>query len=216
LLIVHGNKLLCLVFINMENINIYTLSNPITDEIRYVGQTKHDLEQRLKGHLKSKDKTHRTYWIKSLIKNNLKPKIELIETVDKKNGNECEIFWIMMFKSWGFDLCNLTEGGGRSTTKHITRNKEWCENISKGKLKSKFKYSEESKLKMSVSAKNRGTNSKGSKLSKLMLSEDDVRKIKNIIKNKGEKTLKSLSKELCLPYTFLLDLNSNRIWKHIH
>lgn len=200
----------------MDIINIYTLSHPITNEIRYVGQTKHNLKTRLMGHLKSKDKTHRTYWIKSLVNKGLTPKIELIESVSKEKGNECEIYWIMMFKSWGFNLCNLTEGGETSTTKHITRNKSWCENISKGKLNSEFKYSEESKLKMSESAKSRGINAKGSKLSKLKLSDDDVRKIKDIIKNKGQKTLKSLSKELYLPYTFLLDLNSNRIWKHIH
>jgi hypothetical protein len=200
----------------MEKIHIYTLSHPISNEIRYVGQTKHNLEQRLRGHLKSKDKTHRTYWIKSLINNGLKPKIELIETVNKEIGSDSEIFWITMFKSWGFKLCNLTEGGETSTTKHIVRSKEWGENISKGKLKSKFKYDEESKIKMSESAKKRGTNSKGSQLSKLKLTDDDVRNIKDIIKNKGEKTLKLLSKELSLPYTFLLDLNSNRIWKHIH
>lgn len=204
------------IFINMEKIHIYTLSHPITNEIRYVGQTKHNLEKRLSGHLKSKEKTHRTHWIKSLAMNNLKPKIELIETVDKEMGNETEIFWIMMFKYWGFRLCNLTEGGETSTTKHIARNKEWCENISKGKLKSNFKYEEESRRKMSESAKKRGVNSKGSQLSKLKLTEDNVRIIKDIIKNKGEKTLKLLSKELSLPYTFLLDLNTNRIWKHVH
>lgn len=204
------------IFINMEKIHIYTLSHPITNEIRYVGQTKNNLEKRLSGHLKSKEKTHRTYWIKSLVMNNLKPKIELIETVNKEMGNNAEIFWIMMFKYWGFRLCNLTEGGETSTTKHIVRNKKWCENISKGKLMSNFKYNEESRQKMSESAKKRGVNSKGSQLSKLKLTDNDVRNIKDIIKNKGEKTLKLLSKELSLPYTFLLDLNSNRIWRHIH
>jgi hypothetical protein len=200
----------------MEKINIYTLSHPITNEIRYVGQTKHNLNERLRGHLKSKDKTHRTHWIKSLIEIGLKPKIELIETVNKENGGDSEIFWIMMFKSWGFKLCNLTEGGETSTTKHIIRNKTWCENISRGKLNSKFKYNDESKNQMSESAKKRGVNSKGSQLSKLKLTDEKVKEIKDILKNKGKKTLKSISKELSLPYTFILDLNTNRIWKHIH
>ena len=200
----------------MEKINIYTLSHPITNEIRYIGQTKNSLEQRLIGHLKSKDRTHRTYWIKSLINNGLKPKIELIETVDKEMGPISEIFWITMFKSWGFKLCNLTDGGETSTTKHIIRSKEWGENIRKGKLQSKYRYDDESKKKMSESAKKRGVNSKGTQLSKLKLTDEEVKKIKNILKNKGEKTLKLLSKELSLPYTFLLDLNTNRIWKHIH
>jgi len=200
----------------MEKIYIYTLSHPITNEIRYVGQTKHNLEQRLQGHLKSKDKTHRTNWIKSLIINGLKPKIELLETVNKENGSDSEIFWIMMIKSWGFKLCNLTEGGETSTTKHIIRSKEWGKNISKGKLKSNFKYDDNSKIKMSESAKKRGTNAKGEKLSKLKLTDEKVKKIKDILKNKGKKTLISIAKDLSLPYTFIVDLNTNRIWKHIH
>lgn len=205
------------VFICMEKIYIYTLSNPLTNEIRYVGQTKHeDLSKRLSGHLKSKEKNHRTYWIKSLLKQGLKPKIELIESVDKEFGNQTEIFWISIFKWWGFNLCNLTEGGETSTTKHIIRNEVWCKNISKGKLKSNFHYTEESKKKMSESAKKRGVNSKGSQLSKLNLTEDDVRNIKKIIEKRGEKSLKLISNELYLPYTFIIDLNNNRIWKHIH
>lgn len=200
----------------MEIINIYTLSDPITNEIRYVGQTKYqNLEKRLDGHLKCRDNTHRSYWIKSIVKKGLKPKIDLIETVDKEMSSDSEKFWIMMFKFWGFNLCNLTEGGESSTTKHIIRTKKWCNNISEGKIKSKFKHTIDSRKKMSISAKKRGTNSKGNQLSKLKLKDDDVKKIKNILKNRGKKTLKSLSKELTLPYTFIIDLNNNRIWKHI-
>jgi hypothetical protein len=199
----------------MNKIKIYTLSHPITNEIRYVGQTKNTLEERLKGHLKSKEKVYRVYWIKLLIKEGLIPKIEIIEEVEKDEASFSERFWISMFKNWGFRLCNLTSGGETSTTKKIIRSKEWGENISKGKLKANFKYSDTSKKQMSLSAIKRGVNSKGSQLSKLGLTDEKVKEIKNIMKNKGKKTLKSLSKELSLPYTFLLDLNSNRIWKHI-
>ena len=194
---------------------IYTLSHPLTNEIRYVGLTRKTLEERLRGHLKSKDKVHRNFWIKKLLKEGLKPKIELIEEVDDDIGPETEIFWISMFKLWGFRLCNLTEGGQTSTTKYIVRSKEWCKNISKGKLLSDFKYGKESKKQMSESAKKRGVNSKGEQLSKLAMTDEKVKKIKEKIKNKGKKTLIKLSEELSLPYTFILDLNNNRIWKHI-
>jgi hypothetical protein len=69
---------------------------------------------------------------------------------------------------------------------------------------------------MSESAKKRGANSKGFQISKLNLNDTDVIKIKQEIKNKGKKTLKELSNDLHLPYTFLLDLNSNRTWKHLN
>lgn len=171
----------------MIKIKIYTLSHPITNEVRYVGQTKNTLEERLRGHLKSKENVYRIHWLKSLIKEGLIPKIEVIEEVEKNEASFSEMFWISMFKSWGFRLCNLTEGGETSTTKNITRSKEWCENISKGKLKSNFKYSDTSKNQMSLSAIKRGVNSKGIQLSKLELTDEKVREIKNIMKNKGKK-----------------------------
>jgi hypothetical protein len=199
----------------MTKIKIYALSHPITNEVKYIGQTKHTLDERLRGHLKSKENVYRVHWINLLKKDGLKPKIELIEEIDRDVASETEIFWISIFKTWGFKLCNLTDGGETSTTKYIKRDKKWCENISKGKLMSKFKYSDESKKQMSLSAKRRGINSRGEQLSKLKLTDEKVHEIKFYIKNKGKKTLKELSKDLSLPYTFLLDLNNNRIWKHI-
>lgn len=199
----------------MSMIRIYTLADPITNEIRYIGLTKKTLEERLKGHLKCKDKTHRTFWINSIKNKGLKPKIELLDEVENELGPVSEIFWISMFKTWGFKLVNLTDGGETSTTKNIIRSKEWCENIRKGKLKSNFKYTIESKQKMSESAKKRGINSKGEQISKLKLTDNQVKEIKGKLKNRNGKTLKLLSKELSLPYTFLVDLNTNRIWKHI-
>lgn len=204
------------IFIIMDTIKIYTLSHPITNEVRYVGQTKKTLEERLKGHLKSKEKVHRVYWINSLKKEGLIPKIEILDEVLTKDGSNCEIFWISMFKTWGFKLCNLTDGGETSTLKNYVRSKEWGDNISKGKIKAKFKCSDETKKLMSESAIKRGVNSKGSQLSKLNLTDNDVIKIKETIKNRGDKTLKKISNELSLPYTFLIDLNTNRIWKHIN
>lgn len=196
-------------------IKIYTLAHPITNEIRYVGLTKKTLEERLRGHLKCRDNTHRAHWINSIKNLGMEPKIELIEEVPNNQGNEAEIFWISMFKSWNFRLVNLTDGGETSTTKNIARNKTWCENISKGKRGSNFKYSEESKRKMSESAKKRGINSNGSKLSKLKLTDDIVKNIKIKLRDRGDKSLKKIAEEFTLPYTFIIDLNNNRIWKHI-
>ena len=73
----------------MENYKIYTLNDPITNEIRYVGQTCFKLESRLRGHLNSKDKSYRVNWIKSLNKKSLIPKINLvIENLTKEECNK--------------------------------------------------------------------------------------------------------------------------------
>lgn len=92
-------------------IKIYTLSHPITNEIRYIGKTKYTLEERLAKHLITYERNHRANWIRSLIKEGLKPVIELLEEVEESQWINCEKYWISQFKVWGFRLLNLTEGG---------------------------------------------------------------------------------------------------------
>jgi len=93
---------------------IYTLSHPLTFEIRYVGKT-NDLKRRLQSHIdyaRSKNKRRKVAdWILSVIKQGLKPKITLIESVEIDDWANRERFWINHFRSLGFNLCNLTDGG---------------------------------------------------------------------------------------------------------
>lgn len=90
---------------------IYTLSNPETNEVRYIGKTQ-NIKERYSKHLrmaKSK-KNSNTYlysWIKSLRSN---PKIEILDEVEK-DWQFWEQYWICQFKTWGFNLTNLTIGG---------------------------------------------------------------------------------------------------------
>lgn len=96
--------------------NIYTLSNPITGEIRYVGFTSQLLRKRLASHLLEarKDRKKNTYknnWIRSLLKQEITPKIELIDVIES-NLDFWERYWISQFRTWGYNLVNLT-GGGR-------------------------------------------------------------------------------------------------------
>lgn len=100
----------------MSKFLLYTLSDPITDELRYIGQTTVSLERRLKGHIWNstikRDKTHKSHWVKKIVVSGHKPKIELFEEFDnKKDLDEAEIFWISQFKSLGCRLTNTTEGG---------------------------------------------------------------------------------------------------------
>ena len=43
----------------IKKYTLYTLSDPITNEIRYVGQTSMTLNRRLICHLSKKEKTHK-------------------------------------------------------------------------------------------------------------------------------------------------------------
>lgn len=84
---------------------IYTLSDPITMDVRYVGATSSTLKNRLEGHLLQKAGTLKCNWISSLKDNGLIPVIEEIETV-KYELKSLENYWISQFDSWGFDLFN--------------------------------------------------------------------------------------------------------------
>lgn len=92
---------------------IYTLQNPITNEIRYVGKTNQSLEKRLMDHIYSckRYKHHNSCWIKSLLKKNLIPIIQEVDSTNLKDWKWLEIYWISQFKSWGFNLTNMTDGG---------------------------------------------------------------------------------------------------------
>ena len=126
----------------MKTVWIYTLSDPITLEIKYVGKT-FRIGRRLNDHLKCNGKSKKDAWIKSLLNKNVKPILEIVEITDEKNCNWLEQYWISQFIAWGFKLKNMTEGGDGSFG--LT---PW----NKG-LKGVFKHSEKSKIKMSEQRK---------------------------------------------------------------
>lgn len=87
---------------------IYALTDE-NNNIRYIGCTSCSLEKRFKEHLRCKDNTYKTKWIKSLLKNNKNPNIILIEEVNDVDMFEREIYWINFYSN--LKLVNLTGGG---------------------------------------------------------------------------------------------------------
>lgn len=157
---------------------IYKLLDPTTNEIRYVGRTVQKLENRLKKHLNANDKSHRVNWIKSLTKNELTPKIELIcETDSFDVCCELEKFYIQKFKNEGADLVNMTDGGDGSIG---------------------FKHNESSIIKMKEAAKKRVEDEKLiQKLKEYGLKQwenkTDKQKLDNQLNQKGRKNIKQLT-----------------------
>ena len=93
---------------------IYGLTDPITQELRYIGYTSRSLIERFGAHLspsKLKNKTHKNHWIKSLLRNNIKPEIFVIQETNEKEWKEDEQFNIAYFRSVGCRLTNQTLGG---------------------------------------------------------------------------------------------------------
>lgn len=99
----------------------YTLaSTRDLNEIRYIGKTVKPLHYRLDGHLcaarraKNLNYTHNhNYnWINKEVKEGYSIIIEEIDECDSNfNWQLIEKYWISQFKSWGFKLNNISEGG---------------------------------------------------------------------------------------------------------
>ena len=92
---------------------IYTLSDPNTGLIRYIGKT-NNIKKRLSRHLSNNHlskSTKKNNWIISLLRNKSIPIIEVLDEVNSEDIDFYEVFYISLFKTWGFDLLNGTEGG---------------------------------------------------------------------------------------------------------
>ena len=122
----------------MREIIVYTLSDPRDNHIKYVGITSRP-KRRLYEHLNDDENNKKSAWVKKLKSLELEPIYEVIEKTDLLNYSLIEQYWISQFKSWGFELLNMTDGG-EGTYGLVPWNKG---------LKGVFKHSEESKLKMS-------------------------------------------------------------------
>jgi hypothetical protein len=95
-------------------IRVYTLhSSEFPSDIRYVGITSKELDQRLGGHRRDckKQNTKRSIWERSVIEAGHHLCIELLEEVELDGWKRSEKFWISQMRAWGFNLLNQTSGG---------------------------------------------------------------------------------------------------------
>ena len=96
---------------------IYGLICPISNSIRYVGQTKRGVKERLKKHrcehISHKRFTHKDNWISLLWRKGLIRKLTyvVLEKCDETLLNDREIYWIKHFRDNGHDLVNISNGG---------------------------------------------------------------------------------------------------------
>ncbi len=135
-----------------EKVFIYSLTDPITNEIRYIGKA-NDLKERLTGHYYPYGNTYKDNWIKKLKKEGLKPIIEELDYVIKSEWKFWEKYWISQFKTWGFRLTNLTDGGeGVDGLKHSKETKEKLSKMFAGK-----RMSPETEFKKGMKTWNSGT-----------------------------------------------------------
>ena len=144
----------------MEEIKytIYKLIDPETNETRYIGLTFNDLKQRLRSHCSEKSKSHKSNWVQLLGSKGLKPIIESIEEDISSYDDVCEreVYYIEKYKSEGHRLTNMASGGNKNK-----------------------KMSDETRKKMSESAKNRNFKLVLSDETKKILSEKAIERFKD-------------------------------------
>lgn len=102
--------------------HLYVLEDPRTGQVRYVGKTKRNPRQRLRGHIvDAKRYDYRSgRWITSLLDQGLEPVIRVLETVEE-GWQARERFWIKNYREAGAELTNHTDGGeGTDGFQHTT------------------------------------------------------------------------------------------------
>lgn len=164
--------------VDNREVHIYVLKHPDTLEVRYVGKTVRSLSRRLGNHIANakgnKHNKHLSNWILSILRENKRPIIELLETCQSDVWQEREQHWISQFPN----LINLTAGGDGCIG--FTHNSEVIEKIRQSKIGTK--HSIEFKKAMSK------------RLKGVPLSEEHKSKIG--LANKGRKASESTKKKL--------------------
>lgn len=99
----------------MQLVHLYVLRHPITNEIRYVGQTIRDPIKRLQQHInnsKKVTKPHVNAWLNSLYRAGLRPLQQVIfSSRDPEYISSLEVCCIRQLKRRGYRLTNIAIGG---------------------------------------------------------------------------------------------------------
>ncbi len=133
----------------MKTVYIYSLCDPTTKEVRYVGKTANPFN-RFWGHIgeaknkkKGKNK-EKAEWIRSLLDLGIRPELNILEEVLTDEWEEKEIYWIDKCIQDGNNLLNITKGGKTGIISEKCREAlSKCKN--RGHKKGEFNHSEETK-----------------------------------------------------------------------
>lgn len=121
-----------------DTVFIYVLKDPLLGDIRYVGKAKNPKVRYLK-HLKVREKTHKSNWIRYLLSKGLKPELEVVDEVPDSEWPSWEAAYIQFFKESGQPLVNGTNGGeGVSGHVHSERTREKIRASHLGKLRGTY------------------------------------------------------------------------------
>lgn len=227
----------------MSSLVIYQLICPMSKETRYVGCC---LERRIliryAHHLCDTGNSDKVKWLNVLLHKNLKPKLNILERVSKKDWEDRERYWIAYYTKQGAKLFNQTQGGkgplgykkSESTKeKHrslrhtqevkekirkrflgISKTEQHRENISRAKTGKPWTEHQRKVLK-EVAIQNPQWHSryrKGESNGRAILTEEKVREIRKL---KGILPLRKIAEKYCICYDAVKRVLSNKTWSHV-
>jgi hypothetical protein len=137
----------------MGKVFIYGLIDGSKSELKYIGKSINP-QSRYRKHLQNSNKkiTYKDNWICSLLENNKKPELLIIDEVDECDWEFWEKHYISYYKSIGCKLTNMSDGGENPPNlRGRKRTKEEIEKISKSNMGKK--RSEETRKNISQSKK---------------------------------------------------------------
>lgn len=98
---------------------IYSLKDPLTSEVRYVGKAD-NLKKRVQNHYcpsNLSEKKHCSRWLAKLVRSGMKPEVIVLENLqDEDDWEEAERWWIAKYRGEGASLTNITDGGEGGAT----------------------------------------------------------------------------------------------------
>lgn len=127
--------------VSKKQVIIYALTDPLTGEVRYVGKTVAALQRRVQRHegaIRAGERSHLyNWWMRLLADGMPAPVPHVIETV-APGGDwvEREQYWISHYRSLGYPLANMCEGG--QGTIGLVFSKEHRERLRASHLGQKF------------------------------------------------------------------------------
>lgn len=207
----------------MKKVYIYGLVDKLKNELKYIGKSINP-QTRYRKHLQDSNKkiSYKDKWINSLLENNNKPELLIIDEVDENNWEFWEKHYISYYKFIGCKLTNISEGGENPP---ITFGRKWTpEQIERIRKNNQGKKrSEETKKNISLSKKgkpiphlNNGKERSLSHRKNLSLSTKG-----RTSPNKGKKYTEDFKKKLSNSHNhqkkeilqFTLDGELIKIWK---
>lgn len=157
----------------MENTFIYALSDPKNGEVKYIGKSNNPKKRYIVHFFRlNRVFQQKNDWIDGLVKDGLKPTLDVLDEVLMSEWAFWEKHYISLYRSWGFKLLNVTDGGGcdRTGAKMSDANKKalsdrqkkrFSDPLQRKKLSDKntgHKHTVYTKLKMSRTHKERMKN----------------------------------------------------------